>query len=73
MSKASAGVSFEVVQETSEMFGVARPPARLAKLEKRRKKKKKVLTQEQIDAKLARAEIRRKVRFYLKKCFFKFI
>ena len=43
------------------MFGVRRPPARLAKLEIG-KKKKKELTQEQIERKLARAEQRRKVR-----------
>ena len=36
-------------------------PARLAKLEMRRKKTKRVLTQEEIEAKLERAEERRKV------------
>ena len=51
----------QVVAETNDIFGVPRrPPARLAKLEKR-KKKKKAMTQEEIERKLARAEQRRKV------------
>ena len=50
----------QVVAEETDVFGVRRPPARLAKLEVKQKKKKE-LTQEQIERKLARAEQRRKV------------
>lgn len=59
-SSAAGGLSFEVVEDKPE-DAIRRPPARLAKLEKR-KKKKKVLTEEQIQEKLERAERRRKVR-----------
>ena len=62
MAKTTTGVSFEVIAETTDMFIERRPPARLAKLEKTRKKKKKTMTLEQIEEKLAKAEERRKVR-----------
>ncbi|XP_050403000.2 uncharacterized protein LOC126819168 [Patella vulgata] len=59
-TKSSGGVSFEIIQDNNTLeTAPARPPARLAKLEKRRKKKK-VLTEEQIKEKLERAEKRRK-------------
>lgn len=56
-AEASGGVCFEIVEAT----GDERPrlPLRLEKLEK---KSKKVLTEEEINAKLERAERRRKVR-----------
>ena len=67
MSRASGGMAFEVVADIeadkpSNPFAIPsprRPPVRLAKLEKRKKKKR--LTQEDIDAKLAKADQRRKV------------
>ena len=61
MSRAAFGVSFEVVAAPSgdDGFLPRRPPARLAKLEKRKKRRK--LTEEEIQAKMARAEERRKV------------
>ncbi|WAR23909.1 hypothetical protein MAR_037578 [Mya arenaria] len=59
----SGGVSFEIVDMSSSMGGggklPALPPLRLAKLEKRRKKKRP-LTDEEIKQKLERAEERRK-------------
>ena len=52
---------FQVVQDHSRLPPLqARPPARLEKLEKR-KKKKKHLTEEQIKEKLEKASARRKV------------
>ncbi|KAK2167725.1 hypothetical protein LSH36_25g10024 [Paralvinella palmiformis] len=62
MSRATFGVSFEVIEASSVDNGFLprRPPARLAKLEKRKKKRK--LTEEEIQAKMARAEERRKER-----------
>lgn len=60
------GVSFEVMAGDSEIPGVLKkPPPRLAKLERRRKKRK-VLTEEQIKEKLRKAEERRKVRLPLR-------
>jgi hypothetical protein len=57
IGRGTFGVSFEVM---SELGGtIRRPPPRLAKLECK-KKKKKVLTQEEIREKLERAEQRRK-------------
>jgi len=52
-------VSFEVMSELDGQT-VRKPPPRLEKLE-RRKKKKKVLTEAEIRQKLQRAEERRKV------------
>ena len=61
VSRAACGMSFDIVAENAGMFAESRrPPPRLAKLEKR-KKKKRVLTEEQIQAKLLRAEERKKV------------
>ncbi|ELU18859.1 hypothetical protein CAPTEDRAFT_210333 [Capitella teleta] len=62
VSMAPKGLAFEIITESAGMFAVNRkPPPRLEKLEKRRKKKKP-LTQEQIQAKLLRAEERKKER-----------
>ncbi len=61
MSRAAMGVSFDIVDNTSKLTGGVRPPPRLAKLEGRKKKRKK-LTEEEINAKLEKAEARRKVR-----------
>ena len=48
--------------DNAGMFAESRrPPARLAKLQKR-KKKERILTEEQIQAKLRKAEERKKVR-----------
>lgn len=58
----SGGVSFDIVEMqpgTSASKLPALPPIKLAKLEKRRKKKR-ALTEEEIQQKLARAEERRK-------------
>jgi hypothetical protein len=68
MSRVANGLSFEIVANepgaSDYMFDAKVPkrPARLEKLEKRRKKKR-VRTEEEIAAKLERAELRRKVRF----------
>lgn len=67
VSKSTSGMTFDIVSESAAMFSEnRRPPPRLAKLEKR-KKKKRQLTEEEIQAKLERAELRKKVRprFYL--------
>jgi len=56
--KAKNGLSFELIDQSSQPRKL--PPARLAKLEKRQKKRK-LLTQQDIEAKLEKAEIRRKV------------
>ncbi|KAL3867880.1 hypothetical protein ACJMK2_040726 [Sinanodonta woodiana] len=58
-AQASGGLSFEIVEERRPIPAVLRPPLRLAKLEKRRVKKKQ-LTEEDIQEKLERAERRRK-------------
>jgi len=55
--QAKSGLAFELVQESSQPRKL--PPARLAKLEKRQKRRK-LLTQQDIEAKLAKAEQRRK-------------
>ena len=55
-------VSFEVMSELNEQT-LRRPPPRLAKLE-RKTKKKKALTEAEIRQKLERAERRRKVLIY---------
>ena len=78
VSRASGGLSFEVVANTSNLpkndpFAIEsprRPPVRLAKLE-RRKKKKKNITYDDIQAKLAKAEARRKVSCYIASTRFK--
>jgi len=57
--KAKSGVSFALLSDETPRRA---PPARLAKLEKRRKKKA-LLTQQEIQEKLERAEERRKVRW----------
>lgn len=60
-----SGVSFDIVELTSGNNGSklpALPPLKLAKLERRRKKKR-VLTEEEIQQKLERAEDRRKVMY----------
>ena len=70
MSRAANGLSFEIIATEpgagDYMFGPeqgqVRRPARLEKLEKKRKKKKQPVTEEEIAAKLERAERRRKVR-----------
>lgn len=60
IARGTFGVSFEVM---AEIHGnVKKPPPRLAKLElESKKKKKKVLTEQQIREKLERAERRKKV------------
>lgn len=58
-----SGVSFEIVEMNPSAHGSklpALPPLKLAKIEKRRKKKR-ALTEEEIQQKLERAEERRKV------------
>jgi len=57
-------VSFEVMSELSDGQTLRRPPPRLAKLDEHTKKKKKVLTEDEIRQKLERAEQRRKVSIY---------
>ncbi|XP_041360217.1 neurabin-1-like [Gigantopelta aegis] len=54
-AESAGGISFEII--ANETSTAARPPPRLAKLEK---KKKKVLTQDEIQEKLEKAEKRRK-------------
>ena len=62
---ANRGMAFDIVAENAGMVSADRkPPPRLEKLEKRRKKKKP-LTEEQIQAKLLRAEERKRVRDHL--------
>ena len=59
------GVAFEIVEMNPASTGSklpALPPLKLAKIEKRRKKKR-ALTEEEIQQKLERAEERRKVGF----------
>lgn len=58
--QAKSGLAFDLMQESSQPRRL--PPARLAKLEKRQKRRK-LLTQQDIEAKLAKAEQRRKVNF----------
>ncbi|CAD5111942.1 DgyrCDS1204 [Dimorphilus gyrociliatus] len=60
VSRAAGGFSFEIVSDEQAMgLNVRKPPARLMKLEKR-KKKKRELTEDDIKAKLEKAELRRK-------------
>jgi len=54
-----AGTAFEII-DVANQDGVIRPPPRLAKLERRRKKKK-ILTEDEIREKLEKAERRKKV------------
>lgn len=62
VSRAAGGYSFEIVSDEQAMgLNVRKPPARLMKLEKR-KKKKRELTEKDIKAKLEKAENRRKVK-----------
>ena len=56
----SGGVAFEIVEMTSSNKLPALPSIRLAKLEKRRKKRR-TLTEEEIKEKLQRAEQRRRL------------
>jgi len=56
----NSGVAFEIVDVNSSNKLPALPPLKLAKLEKRRRKKRP-LTDEEIKEKLNRAEQRRKV------------
>ena len=61
VSRAAFGISYDIVTDDLPMLGQhCRPPPRLAKLE-RRKKKKKELTAEQLAAKMEKTETRRKV------------
>ena len=60
-TRASGGMSYDIMMDGPDANAFKRPPPRLAKLDKKRKKKKD-LTQEEIKAKLERAEQRRKVR-----------
>lgn len=62
----SGGVSFDIVDATTSTKLPALPPLKLAKLEKRRRKKRP-LTDEEIQEKLRRAEQRRKVKCSFKK------
>lgn len=56
------GISFEVMAGDSESFLVRKPPPRLARLElERKKKKKRILTEEEIQEKLVRAQQRKQV------------
>ncbi|GFS22772.1 DNA ligase 1-like [Elysia marginata] len=63
-TQAAGGMSFEIV--TTDSFDTpglpVPPPRQLEKLEKRRKKKRSLLTEDQIREKLERAEARRKKR-----------
>lgn len=56
-AQGASGVSFEITAEGAMM---SRPPPRLEKLEKRRKKKR-ALTEDEIREKLERAESRKRV------------
>ncbi|XP_074643399.1 uncharacterized protein LOC141900410 [Tubulanus polymorphus] len=58
-SRAVGGLAFEITEDETDTF--KRPP-RLAKLELKRRKKKKVLTEEQIKEKLEKAEERKKLK-----------
>ena len=59
--QAAGGMSFEIIGVAGD--GVPRPPPRLEKLAmERKRKKKRVVTEEEIREKLERAERRRKVR-----------
>ena len=65
VQKATSGLSFEVVAADlqGDSYLMARkPPARLAKLEKKAKKKR-VLTEEELKAKMERVERKRQVCF----------
>jgi len=60
VSRAACGMSFEIIAENAAMFGEGhRPPARLAKLERRRKAKRP-LTEDEIQRKLEKAERKKK-------------
>lgn len=58
----TSGVSFDIVDVNTSSKLPALPPLKLAKLEKRRRKKRP-LTDEEIQEKLQRAEQRRKVSY----------
>ena len=64
LEQKGGGVRFDIVEqgplEGLDPWTALRPPARLAKLEQRTKKKR-ALTEEEISAKLERAERKRKV------------
>ena len=68
MSRATGGLAFEVTADSTPAFArdtllgarPSLPPLRLAKLEKRKKRRRK-LTEEDIKSKLEKAEERRKV------------
>ena len=68
LSRAAGGYSFEIVMDkpnpSEYLLGspIKKPPVRLEKLEKKKKKRKYTL--EQIEAKLEKAEERRRVRIY---------
>ena len=67
VQQATSGLSFEVVAadlQGDSYLMAKKPPARLAKLEKRAKKKK-VLTEEEIKAKMERVERKRQVFAFL--------
>ncbi|XP_013404970.1 DNA ligase 1 [Lingula anatina] len=57
-SRAAGGMSFDIIMAGPDPDALKKPPARLAKLERR--KKKTELTEDQIKAKLEKAERRRK-------------
>ena len=64
MSRATGGLAFEVTEDMNKcanrLVAKALPPIKLAKLEKRKKRRRKI-TEEDIKAKLDLAEQRRKV------------
>lgn len=59
--KTKSGLAFELIDQSSQPKKL--PPPRLAKLEKRQKRRK-LLTQQDIEAKLKKAEQRRKVKLH---------
>ena len=63
-AQSAGGMCFEIVDLSGD--GAPKPPPRLEKLAmERRRKKQKVLTEDEIREKLERAERRRKVRSFL--------
>ena len=60
VSRAAFGLSYDIISEENGLTMEKRPPARLAKLE-RRKKRRRQLTEEDITKKLEKADERRKV------------
>ena len=61
VSRAQGGLRFDVVEDNKISMLPLRPPMRLAKLEKRQKKHKRTLTNEDIEAKLIKAQERKRV------------